>query len=338
MNKIATISMLTAIVLILFASIFLIRGATSIYNSITSKNATEVCKNSIKLAANSKRLPSQDIGIGDSHFSLNCPRQELVIKKKQIVEDGTINQKKFHKIISDEMAKCWHMAGSGKLDPFSNWEKEGKTYCLICKSIVFEDSLNKFIQDNLPPITDSTPHDDYLMEQIKLYHPTDPQMFIKTQYFKEGVTYFEYLYGEPPILNEEELQQMDKLNAMPFYDGSSIIIRMYKGDTKSTSSRWGVKSSMMVAGVSTAVLQLPFADKFINKVGTSLRLAQVAGVAISGLGLRAAFDDCPSCQARGGILYISPYTRFSDKISMATTTSTNQQLESDVPICSIIVN
>ena len=341
MNKKAAINALVAIILVLIVAGFLLFGAIKMYESISSKNVTEVCRNSIKLSANSKRLPSQDIGVGESHFSIKCPRQDLIIRKDDVVQGELLNQTLANQIIADAMAECWYMVGEGKLDPFSDWENKGKTYCLICKNIVFDDKLKNFIYEKIPSIDSPNPDLDLLKEEIRKYHPTDPQMFIKTHYYKDtGKTYFEHFYGQKPVLTQNELDQMKELKFIPFYDDSKIIIRMYKQETKSSSSRLTFKIGGIFAGVGTLITQIPFLDKIPGgkKVLNPARVAQYVGIVVAGIGLKDAFSSCPECQASGGVTYISPYTNLYDKMEMETSQTNGPSTPIDIPICSIVVN
>ena len=93
-------------VLVLLVIILLGAAAIGFFVYDLSKNIhnigdVETCRESILLASQTKRIANEP------YFNLQCTQQELLIKKKDIVEDGIINQDKAHKIIANAMADQW---------------------------------------------------------------------------------------------------------------------------------------------------------------------------------------------------------------------------------------
>jgi len=315
----------TLVVLILVMIIAALLG-TFTYKYITKqqeRNPEEICRLSIFKSAQFKRITG-----GEQLTPIDCERTELVIKKKDIVEDDKINQDKASRILAEAMRRCWYMVGEGRMDPFSNWGTEGISYCLICKHIRFDTALRKFIEES------ST--------NVKIAQQRGIGGFIQspTPYLSENKipgmeeTYWQYLYRSEPRWTQEDLIKITK---SVIQEDSLLLITMHKIDEK--SKFWQIASAVggvvlvTAGGILTAtgvgaVIGVP-----LIKVGAGLVAAGVIAYVVFVPIIENAYADCPECNAVGGISLVPPGFDLNQKI-----TAKVQDEKKDVPVCTILVN
>ncbi|MBR9691286.1 hypothetical protein GOV06_00710 [Candidatus Woesearchaeota archaeon] len=286
------------------------------------KTNIEACRFSILLAAESKRAPKPFAG--EPYSAIKCPRDELcdlTIKKKDIVEDGLINQDKAHKLIADAMAECWYMVGEGKIDPFSYWDTGGQSYCLVCKTIKFDDALLKYYKETLTKgkIAEKRGKNGVILSPI-------PYMLKKE--YRKGETYFEYIYHEKGHgFSQEDIKKMNENFLVP---ESQIIVKLYRPKDMSTwtvIATWGVIIAGVVITIVGVVLTLTGVGAIIGTplTGAGIALAKIgiAAVAvgatisiIGGIGLTGVciwdpvylnpFSECAECKGIGSMKLIPP--------------------------------
>ena len=378
-KKSMTQNAMVSMAILIFVGVISIVAILNYNELFLNKGESQACRSSIILSSASKSMADLDtIGSGESHFSMDCPRQELLIKKDQVVENGIFNQKKFHKIFADELANCWYMVGEGKLDPFSDWKNKDKTYCLICKTIVFDDSLREFMWSHaedfdvakLEASLGRARAEQKIKENRLKYLPTDPAFFLRSQYLstsngiKSNITYFEYLYNEKPDLTPSELQEFQDNSDHLIAEGTTILVRMSKLKTKSKMARIviiggiglavaaGITLIVMTGGTGAAVV--PFiASGFGVAVPGIAATAVTTTAAVTAAALlvtqfaapfvavqvgKSTYEDCPDCQAVGGIAYIPPSLDYSTKLDIEFTQEDGHKMEKKMAICDMVVN
>jgi len=288
MNKKADVGTL-ALIIIVLATAAVLGGFVYKWGVQQGEESkVEACRLSILRAAQEKKIGMPGVKEAGTAFSkLECPRGELgdiYITKSDVVENDVINQDKAHRIIAEGMRECWYMAGEGKYDPFSYWSSDtdkGKSICLICKTIYFDDDLAEWmakkqknlIKDELGIDVSKFSNDeagikalnqealkakDKLSSQQKEefeekyldYVITSPAVFLRKQNLpKTKTTYWEYLYNEEAaVLSAKEEETLRKSQVLP---GSIILLRMYRQETKS----W-VWSAVTWIGVALVVIGL----------------------------------------------------------------------------------
>ena len=353
---------LVRIILILSAAFIMGLFVMGITKVITKGGDVENCRTSIIAAAQSKKLPTIK-GIGRPIANLNCPRQEFVLYKKDIVEKGEINQDKAHKRIADAMAECWYMVGEGKMDPFSDWEDKNKNYCLICKTIKFDKKLERFISSHADDLNKT-----YLIEKkglsdeeattkvkenIKKYMVTTEKLYVREHSPKHSdKTYYGYLFNEePPEISEET---KENLSYQPFIPGSTIFVNMYRYKAKSTAWKVVGIGAAVFGGVLVVggLVLAPFTgggSLLVSSAGWSIFAASAAtiaamtvGVLGGGLALYAtvdkAFESCEGCGI-GGIQLLPPYVPLSEEQKICVEDcNTGDPKYKNIPYCSLIVN
>jgi len=298
----------------------------------------EACRKSIQFASISKKLPSADgpIGTGRSYVPLQCDREDIILKHKDIVEDGKINQNKAHKIIADEMYRCWRKTGEGKIDPFSNWDLDGESLCMMCGVIRFDDKLKDFIRKKSEQ---STKVNDYMVEGFLPY-------LMKTQVPYQKVSYYEALYGKKPTVEDLKKAEEDaeKVNEV-ISPGSVILVQMYKLESKST---FGTYTRYIIAGVgiTAAAITLLFPPTWPAWGSVLATLAPVliakATLIVSAYSLFAttadSFKDCPDCNGIGGIHFVPALMAFDEEIELKYTDKEDNQKTAKTKLCTILVN
>lgn len=308
-------STLAKLILILFIAAILIFFVGKVTLFGKERSDIEACRLSILFAAKSKVVGAGKTLISD----LKCEPQELTIKYRDVVEKGKINQDQAHKIIADAMAECWYMVGEGKLDPFSNWDTKGQSYCLICKTIKFDDKLKKY----------------YKKEGNEFI--TSPIPYLKDNYFKKDQTYFEYLYKTKPEFSQEEITKFGKLALL---DNSIILIMMHKYESKSTFwhiARIAIPLLLLLVGVGLILTGVGAIGGFALIGGLKLL---VVGAVIGSIGIVAfiplatdSFSECPECEAVGGVAIVPPTIELTE-----TFRATVEGKVEEIPLCSILVN
>lgn len=256
------------------------------------------CLASIQAASKTKEVGALPVGQkGDPFLGINCPREDVTLQKKDIVEKGVINQDKAHAFIAEEMKSCWQKVGQGKYDPFSDWnDVEDKSICMICSQIHFDPALKEFMQNNLKSEAD-----------IAKYGITSPLPYLAEKTVPgSDKTYFEYLYGSP-FSSELTSEEKEQLQRTLLDDDSLILISMYKGDERvKTNWKWlaaGVGAGLVVglgmiaalpSGGSSLVLAIGGAKAIL--VAATFEVSTImAGYAYN------AYRDCPDCGGVGGI-------------------------------------
>ncbi len=342
MKKKSALEVSTAIlfiVLLLVSGVLLI---VSIKLSKTAKKETNIkaCEYDIKKAYLSKRFPNPGslLTRGNRLSSLsNCRRDklgDLIIKYKDVVKNGVIDQNKAHKIIADEMVKCWKMVGEGKIDPFSNWDTKGISYCLVCSTIRYDDRLLKFIKLNNKKISKK--------EDIAKYNILGIDEYLRTNRItKNGPTFYEYLYKEKPPIPEDTIKKIKENNLQNktniILPNSLIIVRMYKAKQKSTLSSIGgaIVGSLLVIGgtvIAATGFGAPLGAAIIS-IGLGAATGAI-GIALLVNTASEAYDACiPDCNGIGGITIIPSEVPLSQEIPMEI--DGKQVMK---PICDIIVN
>ena len=277
-------------------------------------NQDQICKTSIFAAAQTKKIPTI-IGRGEPLISLKCPRKEITIKKSQVVEGGKINQDKAAKIIADEMYKCWDKVGAGKIDPFSQWDVKGESYCLICGYIKFDQALIDFMKEN---------GND---KEAYIYSPIE---YLKNRKVpNSGITYYEYFYKQrPPILSNDALAKLGDSGLLP---DSLILIQMYKKEEKSHLGTYIIVGAVVAGGI---ILAIPTG-------GASLAASLVTAVGFLKIGAIAtlisysatAFAECPDCNALGGVQLVPPTAELNMKVKVDI-----DGKQKEIPFCTKLVN
>jgi hypothetical protein len=327
MKKNAQTATLAMIIIVLASSIVI--GALIYKISATGncKTNTEACRFSILAAAKSKKIKG-----GIPITELKCSRENLqkcdvILKKKDIVEDDKINQDKAHKIIADAMAECWYMVGEGKLDPFSSWDTKGISYCLVCRTIKFDDDLKKFMEE-------SETNPEVAKKRGANAVITSPMLYLRSHDYKGGETYWEYLYNTKDTLTSKDIAEMQKSK---FNDNTQILITMYKYKEKSTIL-YGLAAIagivlVVIAGILTAtgvgaIIGIP-----LIKIGAGLAIAGITAIVIFYPLTMDAYSECEDCKGFGGIALVPPEQDLQTEI---TAKIQNQPVQ--IPICTFLVN
>ncbi|MBW2981368.1 hypothetical protein KY343_00680 [Candidatus Woesearchaeota archaeon] len=297
-NKKADVGTLALLIIVLASSSVLGGFVYKWASEAKEESKIEACRLSILRAAQEKRVGIPGVKKpGVALSKLDCPRGELgdiIIRKKDVVEDDKINQDKTHRMIAEGMRECWRMAGEGTLDPFSYWSDdtyEGQSLCLQCKEIIFDDDLTewmakkqkKIVKDELGiDLKDfgNTEEDIKRLEQevqrvsstLSLqkkkdfeekylnYVITSPIHYMQTTNMPgTRKTYWEYLYNEEAAkLSVEDLEKLKKTQLLP---NSIILVRLYRTEVKDpwwwATIKW-VGGALLVVGVIVlAIVLLP---------------------------------------------------------------------------------
>jgi predicted phage tail protein len=298
------------------------------------ENDAQLCRESILLAAKSKEILKGETATG----SLNCPRRELVLKKKDIVDDGKINQDLAHEKIAREMANCWYSVGEGKVDPFSDFE-DG-SFCLVCTTIKFDKALHEYYAETAQKINEN----EITSEELSDYFITSPIPYLINEPYKGSENYYEYIYGsDGSELNIEDFEN----NYLD--EGSLILVKMYKDEGKNFG-QWLAATATTVLG---AVLVVGGGAVAIFSGGTlavvGLAMAKIGGVVLLGGGIQYAtiavfdpvsinpFSECEECEGIGGLKLIPPgYSLSAD--TKITYNYEGETIEEDGPYCQYLVN
>ena len=298
----------------------------------------EACRNSIIKAAESKKfslLAGQSTG--NVLFPLDCPRRTTIIKKKDVVDkDGTINQNKAHKIIADEMKKCWYMVGEGKIDPFSNWDNPGETYCMVCTTIEYDNDLRKFINNKMEPYKGKQLSQAKRIELNSKYQITSPLEYLQKP-IKPGseLSYWEYLYGEKSIKYGKE--ELDAIKDMIVLPSSQIIIQMYKSEGKTPAWKgffYGLGAAVGVTAVWVgAVLLTPLT--FGASLAAAAKITLLVGTFVFMMSnpITNSYKQCPECNGVGGVTIVPQGKDFNVEVEFEIDGKTVKK-----PYCSVLVN
>lgn len=306
----------------------------------TEGTDVERCRLSILTAAKTKK-----IALGSPLTSAKCKRQELLIKKKDIIgKDDLIDQDKAHKIIADEMAKCWYMVGAGKVDPFSNWKKG--SYCFACSQIRFDKALQTYLFQtyNNPRIAQRRGPDGIITSPVPYLmntknHP--PKRYLVGG--EPTLSYWEYFYGlEPRFDSAADYQSLvteGRKNVL--LENSLIMVSMYKVEKKSLIWRIVIAVAAVVVVVGAALLVIVTGGAIlilgVSLASIGLLLGGLVAIGVGGaaiiLPIYTAYQDCPTCNAIGGIALFPDIFDFSMEIKMKIGGD-----EEELPVCSILVN
>ena len=292
----------------------------------------EACRKSIEFAAISKRLPSvSGIGSGRSYVPLQCGREDIILKHKDIVEDGKINQNKAHKILADEMYRCWMKTGEGTKDPFSNWDTEGESYCMICGIIKFDNKLSEFIKERSQHRAQV---EDYMVTGFLPY-------LMKTKVPYQEASYYEVLYGEKPTVEDLRRAEDDAKKGIVL-PGSTILVQMYKLESKSTFSTYTtyIGLGIVVAAGATAVLLPPVGLPVLSAVLLKLGAGVAVTYGVYGLfeTTADAFKNCEDCNGVGGIHFLQATQLFDEEIELEYTDKEGNQKTAKTNLCTVLVN
>ncbi|MEK6951771.1 MAG: hypothetical protein AABX29_02040 [Nanoarchaeota archaeon] len=281
---------------------------------LSETNQDQICKTSIFAAAQTKKIPTIT-GRGEPLISLKCPRKEIVIKKSQVVEGGKINQDKAAKIIADEMYKCWDKVGAGKIDPFSQWDVKGESYCLICGYVKFDQALIDFMNQ----YGEGGKNND-----IYIHSPVD---YLKNKNVpNSGITYYEYFYKErAPVLSNEDLVKLGSTGVLP---NSLILVQMYKKEGRST---WKIAiTGILIVGAIIAGIFTGGATWIVALIVITAAGFSTASIVYIG---NEAFADCPDCNAIGGIQLVPPNAELNMKVTVNL-----DGKQKEIPFCTKLVN
>jgi len=356
-NKRSAFNATTVVLYImLVATTLALVGVVIMYTRLATKDAAKkACEWDITKADLSKKIPdfSKLATTGHQQTSLtNCRRDELgdlVIRYKDIVEHGVINQNKAHKIIADEMAECWKMVGAGTKDPFVNWENDETSYCMICTSIKFDDKLRKYYQESKNDKEKAEKRGKNALIQ-------SPIPYLKNEY-KNGKGYFEYIYGVPYSTYAEKgaLNYGSEQKGVEFEDtyleeDTLIMLKLYKFEDKDWISvilSWGV----LVAGVGLTILggaitilswgSLGWIGIPLMKVGISVSVLSgigFAGVVVFDPVSLNPYSQCEECQAIGSLKLMPPQFDLATEVEIDYGEVKGQHVIEEGPYCSIIVN
>lgn len=300
--KKSDMSMRTIVILILVAISSISIMVWSINAGQAAKNAADSgsCLASIQNAALAKKIPHPMKG--EPMFALNCPREDDIIKKGDVVVGNKIDQDKAHGIIAENMRRCWEKVGAGKLDPFSDWNDiEDKSICMVCSRMIFDRSLLNFMKDQSTKSGNNV-QDVFITNPLPyLYSRTIPN---------KNMTYFKYLYGTDPKTGLSE-EDRAKLQTSIVDHNSLILVRMYKPSERSLF--WSVAGTIAAGVLIVAgVVLSPFtggASLALTAWGIGISTAIFAtGVTIAMIavpdGISNAFGDCPDCEGSGGLMMV----------------------------------
>lgn len=312
--------------------------------TLKNLNADETCRATILNAARVKENFPALVSIGSVKIpKTNCKRQKLIIKKKDIVENGVVNQKKAHKIISNFLLRATkYYAVEYLRDPFSDWQNKKVSMCRFYGVILYDDDYWEFIRMNAKEIDKNKNNP----EVMKKYFITSPVPYLRNTQVPRSAdllgsirkrfggkmpSQWEYIYNEKKsmILKEKELKEFEKMYVS---DGSLILLRFYKLQTK------GFVSSVF-RGISRFGWAIPMAGyKYITGEPIfSEVLPELANLALPYAIIveygQDVFKNCPDCNAIGGIMLVPSNKLLSEEITVKV-----DDEEITAPICQIVVN
>jgi hypothetical protein len=315
-----------ALIIIVLASAAVLGGFVYKWGTgAKEESKVEACRMSILNAARSKQLNFQA-----PLLSIDCPRGQLgdiILRKKDIVEDNKIDVKKAHRIIAEGMKECWHMVGEGLYDPFSAWEGADTSYCLICKTVYFDDDLIDFMNNERIP------------QEHRVIPPIGEYLAI-TKILKGKKTYWGYLYKETPP-DQSNLNEMAAITRDTIvFPQSQIILNMHRKE-----ERWEtfyyigvVLGTILSVGaiVVGILLAIPTGGISVSLIAVGLTaLAGIAGPAMLYYTGTSAFEECEECNAVGGISFIPPGTDLTMEIQVQLEKGEEPE---EIPLCSFLVN
>lgn len=321
--------------MVIVVGFFLVTGAVVKWGFLANEeNSANLCKQSILMAAKSKESSAGETITG----SLNCPRKDLILKKKDIVEGGKINQEKAHDIIAKEMALCWYSMGEGQIDPFSDFD-EG-SFCLICSTIKFDKHLQKYYAENGQKIFDGEIEETELQD----YFITSPIPYLVNEPYKGSETYYEYLYN-----SDGRNLDLDVFEDTYIDEGSLILVKMYKDEGKNfgtflrASATTALGVVLVVGGTVMAIASggtLAAPGLFLIKFGA----VTLAGAAVQWIAIAVfdpislnAFSECETCEGIGGIKLIPPGYSLSTETKI-TYEDGGDTIDEEGPYCQYLVN
>ncbi len=293
------------------------------------------CEVSIHVAAQTKKFPSFEgsPGTGRSYTPLKCDRGEILLKYTDVVRDGVIDQERAHQILAEEMHHCWKKVGAGKIDPFSNWDTEGESYCLLCDEVRFDQKLLDFINDHAVDIAKG---------EAAKYMITSPDYYLMTHEVPnmKGISYWEYLYNQKPRLTEQDLQELRKQNRLVL-PGTVTVVSMYKPkDKEELGYKLGIYGggAFILLGIGIALIPLTGGISVILSGAGFAALGAAGGSFVLGgymaySTFTSAFKDCPKCQGLGALSFVYPDEAFSKEITVGEGNNAKR-----VKLCTRLVN
>lgn len=216
MNKKAMSETLVILLVFILVAILLISFGGKLVDLFKEDADIEACRLSVLAQSQTKTL-------GKSVVSLDCPRRimkiyedKVEIKTKDEIKGKESKKYKFNKltadevnhIIAEELRLCWYKMAEGNRNVFEqSYIFGGKSICLICAEIEFDEKLKEksfegladYLKSNKIPKVDMS-YSDYLIRSQK------------DQYFLGGFPWTQYL---PWGLGEGITSKIDeqKLNA-----------------------------------------------------------------------------------------------------------------------------
>src|SRR3989344_1573971 len=345
MSRDVLLGLILAALVIIILSVALFPGA---FNFFETFKQDEVCKERIGLASFSKSGTGKPL----SPLPLECPRNVLVIKYKDVVEEVNgkkiINQDKASSLIADRMSRCWNKVGEGKVDPFSNYDYEDESLCLVCDKINFDEDLTKFVETNLKTASP---------EEYHYYAITSPVKFMQTHKLsdkKDSLTYWNYLKYGPKTMTTDQEKLLGSSVILP---GSTILLSLHKFDEKdfdyylSNPVTLICGTVLVVGGLIVAwpvIAAVAAAGTFTAAVGALATTATATGLVGLGGGLllkggaiamiagstHTTFSNCEECNGYGGIMLLPPEAELEAKI----TVNLPEGKTEEIIICDQLVN
>jgi len=351
-NKKSAIEVSTLVLyIILVATSLVLVGGVIAYSKLATKDVRKrACEWDIMKAALSKKVPDIEKFFTTGHrqtLLTNCRRDklgDLVIRYGDVVENGIVNQDKAHKIIADEIVECWNMVGAGARDPFSNWENDDTSYCMICTTIKFDEKLQNYYIDSL---SDEKIHKKR-KENGVILHPI-PWM-VKNEY-KKGESYYEFVYKSEPKFTNEELNEMEKYFIT---EDTIIMLKLFKYEDKDmweAIASWGViilGAVIFVVGLALtltgvgAVVGIPMKVMAVIMIG-GVAVSAAGGIVLTGVAIFDPvnvnpFSECEECNGVGSIKIIPPQFNLATEVKIKYPDVKGKEILEEGPYCSIIVN
>ncbi|MDP4012676.1 MAG: hypothetical protein Q8R00_03680 [Candidatus Nanoarchaeia archaeon] len=324
------------LIIVLISAVVLILVVVFLYEGVGGKGEEFSCRQSIEAASRSKDIPTVK-GTGRPTVKLDCSRNELMIKKADVVTGDKIDQDAAHQIIADAMLSCWNKVGAGKIDPFSNWDDDGLSYCLICDTVLFDDDLKAWMTSGIKPGMDETKIKE-IVNQRSIKGMTS-YLMTHSPSGKED-SYYELFYrAERGDL--EAAKNADETSII--LPGTSVLVNMYKPESKSSANVYGlaiaggivlVGSAILTGGLTLAVFGATSAGYgMIAAMGGGAAFAAFSGGYAIYTSASKAFADCPKCKGVGGISVLPSEGAFDQKIKIK-----DGDNEVETKLCDIIVN
>ncbi|MEA2036589.1 MAG: hypothetical protein U9O94_03720 [Nanoarchaeota archaeon] len=359
-NKKSAIEASTLVLYIVLVASGLTLGGAVYYfvSEAQDKIGKEACKFDITKAALSKEFPDRSklLTAGHRITSLkNCRRDklpDLVIKYDDVVEKGLINQDMASRIIANEMAACWRMVGKGDIDPFSNWDNDDTSYCMICSTIKFDEKLQNYYIESLSDekLAQKRGGDGVISSPIPWMIDND---------YKNGKSYYDFIYKSKAEFTDNELEDMGNYFVT---EDTAIMLKLYKFEDKDMAEvifSWGfivVGALITVIGILISlsgvgvIIGVPLSSiggkiliggVFIAVAGTAATLiggGVAAGVLMFDPININPFSECEDCNGVGSIKVIPPQFDIAQEIEIEYKIQDKESIIEKGQYCEVIVN